>query len=107
MYTDAASIRHRRLPAEQVVWLVVALALYRHKSINEVLDDLELALPDANVRYVSKSAAAQTRQRLGAEPVRWLFEKSALAWCEQDRTAYLFKGLQLFARLAGIALPLA
>lgn len=96
-YTGAASIRHRRLPAEQVVWLVVALALYRHKSIGEVLDDLELALPDAHVRYVSKSAAAQARQRLGAEPVRWLFEKSALAWCEQDKHAYLFKGLHLFA----------
>lgn len=95
--TGAASIRHRRLPAEQVVWLVVALALYRHKSISEVLDDLELALPDASVRYVSKSAAAQARQRLGAEPVRWLFEKSAQAWCEQDKQAYVFKGLQLFA----------
>ncbi|SFB32397.1 Insertion element 4 transposase N-terminal, partial [Collimonas sp. OK607] len=43
--TDATSIRHRRLPAEQVVWLMVALALYRHKSISEVLDDLGLALP--------------------------------------------------------------
>ena len=29
--TDATSIRHRRLPAEQVVRLMVALALYRHK----------------------------------------------------------------------------
>lgn len=96
-YTGAASIRQRRLPAEQVVWLIVALALYRHKSISEVLDDLELALPDADVRYVSKSAAAQARQRLGAEPVRWLFEKSARAWCEQDRQAYLVKGLRLFA----------
>jgi hypothetical protein len=32
-YTGKASIRQRRLPAEQVVWLVVALALYRHQSI--------------------------------------------------------------------------
>lgn len=96
-YTGSASIRQRRLPAQQVVWLVVALALYRHKSISEVLDDLELALPDAQVRFLSKSAAAQARQRLGAEPVRWLFEKSARAWCEQDRQAYLFKDLQLFA----------
>ena len=63
--TDATSIRHRRLPAEQVVWLMVALALYRHKSIGEVLDDLGLALPDSQVPFVSKSAAAQARQRLG------------------------------------------
>lgn len=95
--TEAASIRKRRLPAEQVVWLVVALAIYRHKSVSEVLDDLELALPDARVRHVSKSAAAQARQRLGAEPLRWLFARSALAWSEQDRAAYAFKGLQLFA----------
>jgi hypothetical protein len=95
--THAVSIRHRRLPAEQVVWLVIALALYRHKSIGEVLDDLGLAIPDEQAPFVSKSAAAQARQRLGAEPLQWLFERSARAWCGQDRRAYLFKGLQLFA----------
>lgn len=95
--THAVSIRHRRLPAEQVVWLVIALALYRHKSIGEVLDDLGLATPDAVTPFVSKSAAAQARQRLGSEPLRWLFERSAMAWCGQDRQTYAFKGLQLFA----------
>ena len=96
-YTGKASIRQRRLPAEQVVWLVVALALYRHQSISEVVDDLDLALPDAQVPFVSKSAVAQARQRLGAEPLRALFEISAKAWSEQDRKQYLFKGLSLFA----------
>lgn len=95
--TEATSIRHRRLPAEQVVWLMIALALYRHKSISEVLDDLGLALPDSDVPFVSKSAAAQARQRLGADPLKWLFEHSAQHWSGQDRRAYLFKGLQLFA----------
>jgi hypothetical protein len=95
--TDATSIRHRRLPAEQVVWLIVALALYRHKSISEVLDDLGLAVPDAQTPFVSKSAAAQARQRLGSEPLKWLFEHSAQHWCGQDRRSYPFKGLVLFA----------
>lgn len=95
--TDAASIRHRRLPAEQVVCLVIALALYRHKSIGEVLDDLDLALPNEQAPFVSKSAIAQARQRLGEAPLQWLFERSAQAWCEQDRRVYQFKGLQLFA----------
>jgi len=96
-YTGRASIRQRRLPAEQVVWLVVALALYRHQSISEVVDDLDLALPDAQVPFVSKSAVAQARQRLGSEPLRALFELSARAWFEQDRKHYLFKGLSQFA----------
>jgi hypothetical protein len=95
--TDTTSIRHRRLPAEQVVWLMVALALYRHKSIGEVLDDLGLALPDSQTPFVSKSAAAQARQRLGSEPLKWLFDHSARHWSGQDRRAYIFKGLQLFA----------
>lgn len=95
--TDATSIRHRRLPAEQVVWLMVALALYRHKSISEVLDDLGLALPNTQTPFVSKSAAAQARQRLGSGPLAWLFKHSACHWSGQDRRSYIFKGLQLFA----------
>lgn len=48
-YTGKVSIRRRRLPAEQIVWLILALALYRHQSISEVMDDLDLdlALSDA------------------------------------------------------------
>jgi hypothetical protein len=96
-YTGKASIRQRRLPAEQVVWLVVALALYRHQSIGEVLDNLDLALPDVEAPFVSKSAIAQARQRLGAAPLQELFEISARAWCAQDSKHYQFKGLRLFA----------
>jgi hypothetical protein len=96
-YTGKASIRQRRLPAEQVVWLVVALALYRHQSISEVVDDLDLALPDLQAPFISKSAVAQARQRLGPEPLKALFELSARAWTEQDSKQYLFKGLSLFA----------
>lgn len=96
-YSGKASIRHRRLPAEQVVWLVVALAIYRHQSIAEVLDDLDLALPDEKTPFVSKSAIAQARQRVGAEPLRELFALSAQSWCEQDAKTYRFKGLSLFA----------
>lgn len=33
-YPDRASIRQRRLPAEQIVWLVIVLALHQHQSIN-------------------------------------------------------------------------
>jgi hypothetical protein len=96
-YSGKASVRHRRLPAEQVVWLVVALALYRHQSVSEVIDSLDLALPDSQVPFVSKSAVAQARQRLGATPLQYLFEASARAWCDQDSKHYQFKGLRLFA----------
>ena len=63
-YSGKASIRRRRLPAEQVVWLVIALAMYRHLSIKEILDDLDLALPDLNDRCVTSSGVSQAKERL-------------------------------------------
>ena len=59
-YSGKASIRRRRLPAEQVVWLVIALAMYRHLSIKEILDDLDLA-PDLNDRCVASSGVSQAK----------------------------------------------
>lgn len=95
--SGSASIRRRRLPAEQVVWLVIALALYRHQSISEVVDGLELALPATDASFVSKSGIAQARQRTGAAPLAWLFQASATNWAAQDQARYCFKGLSLFA----------
>jgi hypothetical protein len=105
-YKGKASIRVRRLPAQQVVWLVIGLALYRHLSIKEVLDDLDLALPELEKPLATASAACQARQRLGAEPLHWLFEKSAKAWHNEDRAAYQFHGMDLLA-MDGTTLRLA
>ena len=91
--TGTASIRRRRLPAEQVVWLVIALALYRHQSMPEVLATLDLALPSAGSTAVSKSAVTQARQRLGSEPLAQLFNQTAHAWCAQDAERHGWKGL--------------
>ncbi|RMX06987.1 DDE transposase, partial [Allofranklinella schreckenbergeri] len=44
--TGCTSVRKRKLPAERVVWLVIALAMYRHQSMAQVVADLDLALPD-------------------------------------------------------------
>lgn len=94
---DKASIRLRRLPAQQVVWLVIALALYRHMSVKEIVDSLDLALPEVADRCITSSATTQARQRVGAEPLKWLFEKSAQQWIAHDQAQYLFKGLHLLA----------
>ncbi len=95
--TGSASIRRRRLPAEQVVWLVIALALYRHQSMPEVLATLDLALPNGAERVVSKSAVTQARQRLGVAPLAWLFGRTAQSWCRQDAARHAWKGLSLWA----------
>lgn len=103
---DKASIRLRRLPAQQVVWLVIALALYRHLSVKEIVDSLDLALPEVADRCITSSATTQARQRVGPEPLKWLFEKTAQQWIVHDQAQYLFKGLHLLA-MDGTTLRLA
>ena len=43
--TGTASIRRRRIPAEQAVWLVLGMALMRDLPITEVARQLDLILP--------------------------------------------------------------
>jgi hypothetical protein len=65
--TQTASVRKRKLPASQVIWLVIALAMYRHQSMAQVVADLDLVLPDEINPDIAKSALTQARQRLGQE----------------------------------------
>ena len=77
--TGTATLRRRRLPAEQVVWLVIGMALLRNRSIEDVVDKLDLALPGQS-STVAKSAIAKARARLGDEPMEWLFKRCAQEW---------------------------
>lgn len=77
--TGSATLRKRRLPAGQVVWLVIAMALFRNRSIAEIVHKLGLALPGRSPT-VAPSAIPQARSRLGAEPLEWLFDRCAQEW---------------------------
>jgi hypothetical protein len=77
--TKRASIRERDLPAHVVVYYVIALALYMRSSYREVLRCLLegvqwLLDPSAKVKVVGKSGISQARSRLGAEPVKQLYD---------------------------------
>jgi hypothetical protein len=77
--TGRASIRERDLPAHVVVYYVIALALYMRSSTREVLRCLLegvqwLLDPSVRVRVAGKSGISQARSRLGAEPLRRLYD---------------------------------
>lgn len=95
--TGKASIRKRKLPAEQVVWLVIAVALYRHQSIPEVVAHLDLTLPDAVNPEIAKSALTQARQRLGSDPLAHLFAMSAACWDDRHQPGRSWRGLARYA----------
>src|SRR5580692_7222988 len=77
--TKRTSVRERDLPAHVVVYYVIALALYMRSSYREVLRCLLegvqwLLDPSAKVKVAGKSGISQARSRLGAEPLKKLYE---------------------------------
>ena len=76
--TGKASIRRRKLPAEQVVWLVIGPALFRQMPLWQVVQEMALTLDDQELS--APSASVQARQRLGAEPLEHLFGLLTEAW---------------------------
>jgi len=78
--TGKASIRQRDLPAQVVVYYVVALALYMQSSYREVLRCLLegvqwLRDPSTGARVAGKSGISQARTRLGWEPLQQLHDE--------------------------------
>ncbi len=77
--TGTASLRQRDLPAQVVVYYVIALGLYMQSSYREVLRCLLEGIqwlrdPSAPVRVAGKSGISQARTRLGWEPLRQLHD---------------------------------
>jgi hypothetical protein len=77
--TGKQSERERDLPAHVMVYYVIALALYMSASTREVLrcllGSLRWLWGAEAVRVAGKSGISQARTRLGAEPLRRLYDQ--------------------------------
>jgi len=92
--TGTATVRKRRMPAEQVPWLVIGMALFRDRPIHDVVVKLDLALPGPGL--VAPSSIAEARDRLGEEPMEWLFTISAEHWAHDSARSHAWRGLALY-----------
>lgn len=94
--TGTATIRRRRLPAEQVVWLVLGMGIYRNVPIAEIVAQLDLALPGRRGPRTARSSVTQARERLGEEPIRWLFERCGEEWAHASARRHAWRGLAVY-----------
>lgn len=92
--TGTATVRRRRLPSEQVIWVVLGMCLFRDRPLEDVVSKLDLALPGAGT--IAKSSVSQARERIGSEPIKWLFERSASRWAHRSADAHRWRGLRLY-----------
>jgi hypothetical protein len=93
--TGTATVRRRRLPADQVIWVVLGMGMFRDRPIEDVVSKLDLALPGAG-STIARSSVSQARERVGSEPIRWLFERSASVWSARSAEATPWRGLKLY-----------
>lgn len=96
--THQASIRRRRLPADMVLWLVIGMAFFRNEPIGEVARRLNICAEGlANETLLAKSGISKARERLGEQPMAWLFQQSAALWGTERYPDDSWHGLQVFA----------
>lgn len=102
--TESMELRRRRLPAESMVWLAIGIALFRTRSVVNVLDSL--GLHRAGLRSVAPSAVSQARARLGPAAMQWLFYRLASEWAHSETRKDCFHGMPLYG-LDGVTATLA
>ncbi|EHS6108839.1 IS4 family transposase [Salmonella enterica] len=94
--THSASIRRRRIPAEQAVWLVLMMGLLRDMSIKSICSTLSIAIQTStDFEPVAPSVLTDCRKRLGDSPVETLFNITAGHWRHQTLSVPEFCGLHL------------
>jgi len=98
--TGKATLRRRKLPAEQAVWLVIGMGLFRDRSIQAVAQHLDLVLPAPTAKgptgSLTSSAVVQARQRLGSEPLSELFRQTAERWAVSAADTQRWRGLAVY-----------
>jgi len=81
-HAGVATIRRRKLPMESMVWAVIGMALFRHFPMRQLLNQLDIILPNEQ-RYVAPSAVTQARHKLGSDAIQRIFELTQEQWHQQ------------------------
>jgi Insertion element 4 transposase N-terminal len=71
------------------------MALYRDKPIHYLVDQLDLVLP-GNDEPMARVPVVEARGRLGAEPLKWLFERTARLWAHESGRRHAWRDLALY-----------
>ena len=99
--TERASVRQRALPADVMMYYVIALALFRQASTREVLrclmEGLRWVSPELRVRVSGKSSISRARGRLGPQPFAALREACVRPLAAPSTAGAWYRGHRLMA----------
>lgn len=95
--TRSQEKRLRLLPARVVVYFVLAMALFEHCSYRTVWSKLTGGLGPLGLTTPAVSSLARARRRLGAAPLRRLFEMLAGPLARPGTAGSFYRGLRTVA----------
>lgn len=99
-----ATIRRRHLPSDQVLWLVLGMALFRDEPVHEVARRLNICAQGlASDQLLARSGVTEARKRLGADPVESLFRQTGKQWGYERYEGDDWNDLHVFAVDGSIA----
>ena len=109
--TGRQSQRRRKLPGQVMMYYVMAMTLFMTVSCEEVLrlllEGLRPLLPEGEkLNVATSSAISQARHRLGVDPLRQLYERTALPMATDQTKGAWYKGLRLVS-IDGAVLDIA
>jgi hypothetical protein len=93
--TARSSVRRRLLPAEYVIWLIIAMGLFAADSILKVWRRLH---PTRDEPEPTDSAFSRTRRRLGVTLLRRLFLETARPMATHETIGASYRGFHLIGR---------
>jgi hypothetical protein len=99
--TGTEAIRERKLHMVAVVFVIIAMGIYVHSSIEDVMSKLATGLrfvwPDPSYRLPGDSALAYRRYQLGARPLVRLFHRVCRPMTTPDTQGAFLFGLRAMA----------
>ena len=99
--TERESVRRRSLPAEVMMYYVIAMSLFRQASTREVLrclmEGLRWVSPELLVRVSGKSSISRARSRLGPQPFAALREACVRPLAAPSTAGAWYRGRRVVA----------
>ncbi len=92
-------LRKRKIARDAIVWLVIAMAIWRDKSIGTVARHIGLAEAGQGMpSELANSSISKARTRVSHEAMHKLFTDTAASWYpEVSQQETLFHGLRIFS----------
>lgn len=89
------TVRRRSLPDDVVLWIIVSMAIFRQHSLVQLTQELGV-VGDGGGRLAS-SSISEARMRLGARPLKVLFEELSMRWGHDAAAADRWHDLSVYA----------